>query len=260
MATGERPPACTDLGGDVRTRRSPTELPYSPYGGRTGSGQCRPGTADLAERVTGQKPLACFPAFVDLETFTADPPSPLPHQPSVAWIGVLEQPKDPLLLAEAWRAVVREIPEARLVVVGRGSMHSVIDDLARELPSQVRVIPKLAPEDVARLLDASTVLAISSRSEGLPRVILEAFLRGRPVVSRAVGGVRDLVEPERNGLLVEERNSADFAGALVRLLADRELAERLAQGARETAQHSAWSPAGYADAVRAMVDRVLDAP
>ena len=75
-----------------------------------------PRTADLAERTTGRRPLASFPAFVDLEAFS-DPPTRLPKQPSVAWIGVLEEPKDPLLLAAAWRAVAREVPDGG---IGRG--------------------------------------------------------------------------------------------------------------------------------------------
>ena len=217
-----------------------------------------PRTADLAERTTGRRPLASFPAFVDLEAFS-DPLTRLPKQPSVAWIGVLEEPKDPLLLAAAWRAVAREVPDAELVVVGQGSMRPVIEDLVRELPDRVRAIPRLEPPEIARLLDASTLLAVSSRSEGLPRVVLEAFLRGRPVVSRAVGGIRDLVQPERNGLLIEARDPGEFADAIIRVLTDRELAERLAHGAGEAARRSEWSPAGYADAVRAMVDRALSA-
>ena len=71
---------------------------------------------------------------------------------------------------------------------------------------------------------------LPSRSEGLGRVLIEAFCRGRPVVAMRVGGIRDLVEDGVNGLLVEPTTEA-LADALVRVLADRALAARLGAGA-----------------------------
>jgi glycosyltransferase involved in cell wall biosynthesis len=86
---------------------------------------------------------------------------------------------------------------------------------------------------------------------------MEALVRGRPVVSTAVGGVPDIVESGRNGLFVEPGNPEQLAEALVGVLADRELNERLAAGAREDGERSDWSPESYADALRDMVERVL---
>jgi len=214
-------------------------------------------TARLARQATGEEPLANFPAFFDLESFVSEPPRPLPDEPAIAWIGALESSKDPRLLATAWRRVAEQMPDARLVVIGDGPLRPVVDELANELPEQVRAIRRLVPPDVARLLDESTALALSSRSEGLGRVIMEAFLRGRPVVAPAVGGIPDLVEPERNGLLVEPGDPEQLATALVRVLADRELATRLANRALEDARPYEWSAEGYADSLREMVDRAL---
>jgi glycosyltransferase involved in cell wall biosynthesis len=217
-------------------------------------------TAVLAKRVTGEKPVASFPAFFDLASFTSEPLRPLPDEPAIAWIGALEGAKDPRLLVAAWRRVAHRMPDARLVVVGDGALRPVVDELARELPSQVSAIPRLKPADVARVLDGSTALAMSSRSEGLGRVIMEAFLRGRPVVAPAVGGIPELVVPGRNGLLVEPGDPGQLAEALLRVLGERDLAQRLADGAREDARPYEWSAEGYADSVREMVDRVLADP
>jgi glycosyltransferase involved in cell wall biosynthesis len=269
--SGSRPKLLVELHGDWRTAArlygSRSRRLLAPLADRVavfamrradGIRAVSPRMADLAERATGRRPLATFPAFIDLEVFSSAHLEALPSTPAVAWVGVLERPKDPRLLAEAWRVVAPRVPGARLVVVGQGSLRPVIDDLAQDLPERVQALSWLEPSGVSRLLDASTVLAISSRSEGSPRVIMEAFLRGRPVVSRAVGGVPDLVVSERNGLLVDGGDPNEFAAALVRVLTDRGLAERLARGARETAQRAEWSPAGYAEALRAMVDRALD--
>jgi glycosyltransferase involved in cell wall biosynthesis len=88
-------------------------------------------------------------------------------------------------------------------------------------------------------------------------VIMEAFLCGRPVVAPAVGGVTTLVQAERNGILVAPGDSEQLGEAMVRILRDRDLAQRLADGAREHAEHRLWSAEGYADSLRRMVDSVL---
>jgi len=214
-------------------------------------------TASLAGNATGRRPIGVFPAYFDLESFTSEPPRPLPERPAVAWIGVLQRYKDPRVMADAWRRVAGRSTGSRLIVVGRGPLKPIVDELAREFPSRVSAIPELSPPEVAKLLDQSTLLAMSSASEGLGRVIMEAFSRGRPVVGTAVGGIPDLVTHGRNGLLVPARDPEALADALVRVLEDRELAERLARGAREDAEQLRWTPERYAEVLRRFVDSAL---
>jgi glycosyltransferase involved in cell wall biosynthesis len=214
-------------------------------------------TAVLAAEATGRRPLSIFPAYFDFDSFTEQPPQPLPDQPAVAWIGVLQPTKGLHLLAEAWRLTAARTSAARLVVVGQGPLQSIVDELAHESGTRVTRMPVLTPPEVAKLLDASTLLAMSSASEGFPRVIMEAFTRGRPVVATAVGGIRDLVETGRNGVLVAPGDPEALAGALVRVLEDRQLAERLSRGALEAAEHLRWTPDRYAKALRGLVDAAV---
>jgi len=93
---------------------------------------------------------------------------------------------------------------------------------------------------------------LPSRSEGIGRVVIEAFLRGRPVIGSAVGGIRDLVADGENGLLVEPQPEA-IAEALVRLLGDREELERLAAGARRAGEAWLVAPEEYARRLRELV-------
>jgi glycosyltransferase involved in cell wall biosynthesis len=216
-------------------------------------------TAALARQATGRDPLAVFPAYFDLETFAATPDSPLPQAPAIAWIGVLQRYKNPQVLADAWRIVAARSPHARLTVVGDGPLRPVVDGLAGEFPGRVRATARLTPAEVAALMDASTMLAMSSESEGLPRVIMEAFARARPVVSTAVGGIPDLVEDGRNGLLVAPGDASALAGALLRVIEDRDLAERLSQGAHQTAASLRWTADRYAQALRGIVEAALSA-
>jgi glycosyltransferase involved in cell wall biosynthesis len=93
-------------------------------------------TAGLAERATGRTSAAVFPTYFDIESFTREAPRPLPTRRAVAWIGVLERYKNPRPLADAWRLVAPRVPGARLVVVGRGRLQPIVDDLVREFPDR----------------------------------------------------------------------------------------------------------------------------
>jgi glycosyltransferase involved in cell wall biosynthesis len=214
-------------------------------------------TASLAERATGRRTMSIFPTYFDLQSFASEPPRPLPVRPAVAWIGVLQRYKNPSVLAEAWRLAAPRLDGARLMVVGSGPLQPIVDDLVREFPQRVTSIPRLTPPEVAKLLDESTLLALSSESEGLPRVIMEAFARGRPVVATRAGGIPDIVQPERNGLLVDRGDPRALADALVRVITDRAFAERLAQGALEDADQFHWTADRYAQALRRLVDSLL---
>jgi glycosyltransferase involved in cell wall biosynthesis len=216
-------------------------------------------TESLALEATGRRPLSVFPGYIDLESFTREPPRPLPDRPSIAWIGVLQRTKDPRLLADAWRRVAARTTAARLVVVGEGPQRAVVDRLVTDFPTRVTSVPSLTPPEVAKLLDDSTALVVSSESEGLPRVIMEAFTRGRPVVATAVGGVPDLVQTGRNGVLVPPGDVEELADALVRTLEDRAFAEQLSRGALEDAERLRCTPADFSAAFRRFVDSALSA-
>jgi glycosyltransferase involved in cell wall biosynthesis len=108
------------------------------------------------------------------------------------------------------------------------------------------------------MLDESTVLVLPSRYEGLGRVVIEAFARARGVVASRAGGILDLVDDGRQGLLVDPEDTTALADALVRVLSDEVLAERLGAAAHE--RFHAWNqtPEQFATRLRALVDAVLD--
>lgn len=207
-------------------------------------------------RGAGVEPAAEFPAFMDLEPFLREAPRPLPERPQALFVGVLERYKNVDGLAEIWRRAAPRVPDARLRIVGRGTLVPLVERLVAELPGQTEWTPELPAEGVARAIDESTLLVLPSRSEGLGRVVVEALCRGRPVVASRVGGITDLVRDGENGLLLEPDDPDAFADALARLLADRAEAERLAAGARPSAERWLQTPAEYARRVRELVDRV----
>ncbi len=207
-------------------------------------------------REAGVEPDAVFPAYMDLEPFLESPPEPLPTTPTVLFVGVLERYKAVDVLAAAWPTVVAAVPEARLEIVGSGTLTRVVERLVAFDPERVRWTPTLDTRGVAAALDAVTLLVLPSRSEGMGRVIVEAFARGRCVVGSRVGGIPDLVEDGVSGLLVEPGRPEPLAAALVSVLRDRALAERLAAGAERSLLSWLATPEELATRLRQLVDRV----
>jgi glycosyltransferase involved in cell wall biosynthesis len=227
-----------DAVGDWAVRKSAKVRAVSPY------------TAELA-RSAGREPDAVFPAFMDLEPFTT-PVQPLPARPVVLFIGVLEPYKNVDGLAEAWRLARDRIPDAILRVVGDGTRA----DLAQALVQEGRVSwdRRLDTAEVVRALDDASLLVLPSRSEGMGRVVIEAHLRGRPVLGSAVGGIPDLVHDGVDGMLVSPEPQA-IADALVELIGDPARLLQLAGSARAAGEAWLVSPDEYATSVRELVER-----
>src|SRR4051794_30239486 len=178
-----------------------------------------PFTERLAREV-GREPAATFPAFMDLAPFAA-PPVPLPEQTVALFIGVLEPYKNIDGLAAAWRD---QRPTAELRIVGKGTRTDVVAGLVRDGLATWQ--PELSTEEVVRALDEASALILPSRSEGMGRVVIEAQLRGRPVLGSNVGGIPDLVTHGHDGVLF------DPARIDLSVLNDRAELERLASNAR----------------------------
>src|SRR5205823_813056 len=169
------------------------------------------------------------------------------------FVGVLEAYKNVDGLAAAWRLAAPRAPDATLRIVGRGTRTAVVESVVHDLPAQTRWDKRLSADEVVRALDDATVLVLPSRSEGMGRVLVEAFCRGRGVVGTRAGSIPDLVEDGVNGLLVEPDDEAALADALVRVLSNRALAEQLSDGARGAAAPWLQTPEEYARRMRELV-------
>ena len=209
--------------------------------------------AMLEER--GHPPAGVFTTFSDLGAFTG-PRVPVPPARRVLFVGVLERYKNVEGLAAAWELVRRRVPDAELHLVSSGTLTAVAERLERE---GARWDRRLEPPEVARAFDESRALVLPSASEGLPRVAVEAFLRGRAVVGTRAGGIPDIVEHGVNGLLVELGDPEALAAALERILTEDGLAARLGEAAAAASARWVTSPGEYAANVLAVVDATLAA-
>lgn len=144
----------------------------------------------------------------------------------VAW---LRPGKGHELLGDIMRRVHRQVPDARLALVGDGELAPDLRVQLSPLGSHAEFLG--ARDDVPDLLRAADVMLLPSWSEALPTVILEAGAAGLPIVASDVGGTGEIVLDGLTGHLVAPGDIAGFAGRLVQLLQDREQARAIARRA-----------------------------
>jgi glycosyltransferase involved in cell wall biosynthesis len=157
-----------------------------------------------------------------------------PGVPVLGTIGRLTEVKRQDLLIHAFSQVRRHVPDAHLVLVGDGPLRTDLDQLVARLGLEGAVHFAGYQADPERYLSVMDAFVLTSRSEGMPLVILEAWAAGVPVVASAVGGVPAMIDPGRTGLLFPSGDEAALTAALVRILTDQPARRRLSEeGERE---------------------------
>ena len=136
-------------------------------------------------------------------------------------------------LIDAARRVVRELPDVRFLIVGEGELRPALERQVRDLGLERHVLLPGFRTDVLGLQKALDVFVMSSITEGLGSAMLDAMACGRPVVATRTGGIPEAVHDGVNGLLVPPHDDAALAAAIVRLLQDDALRERLGGAARQ---------------------------
>ncbi len=205
----------------------------------------------------GIEPAGTFTTYTDLSAFSAPPVAPLPDHPVALFVGVLERYKNVHAIADAWRLAAPRVPDATLRMVGDGRHSEVVETLVADLPGRVTWERRLETPAVVQALDDAWLLLLASRSEGTPRVVLEALCRGRAVVGARAGGIPDVVHDHETGLLVDPDRPEEIADALVELLSDRALAERLGAGGHARSSEWTYTADEYADRVVELVARAV---
>jgi glycosyltransferase involved in cell wall biosynthesis len=126
----------------------------------------------------------------------------------------------------------RHIPDLHLWIVGEGPARTALEHQVRELRLDDSVRFMGTRSDVASYLNAADIVALTSDTEGMPGVVLEAGFLGRTVVSTRVGGVSECVLNGETGLLVEPGDENGFARALETLFQNPDTLVGLGNAAR----------------------------
>lgn len=151
--------------------------------------------------------------------------------PTILFLGRLVEKKGASYLLDAFEALRRQLPEARLVIAGDGPERSALSVRAEAIGG-VRFVGAFSREQAqallveARVLCLPSITAESGDAEGLPLVILEAQASGVPVVTSARGGATEGIIDGETGYAFAERDVETMVDRLARLLTDDALAER----------------------------------
>jgi len=161
----------------------------------------------------------------------------IPHDaPVVGTVANFKSHKRLDQLLRAFAVVHREVPDARLVLVGQGPLEGELFRLARSLGLHDRVLFTGFREDAPRVCSTFDVFALSSEHEGLSIALIEALALGKPAVVTDVGGLSEVIEDGRQGYIVPVGQASALAGRIVKLLQDPELRTRMGAEGRARAE------------------------
>jgi glycosyltransferase involved in cell wall biosynthesis len=153
----------------------------------------------------------------------------------VVTVGRYRAEKNQALLLEAARLLAPRRPRLRVLLVGVGPLEDELRRLVTELGLDGVATVTGLRADAVDIAAAADVATLTSTREGLGLTLIEAMAAGTPVVGTAVGGIPDVIEDGRTGLLVPSGDAHALAAAIESLLDDRARAARLAEAAREDA-------------------------
>lgn len=152
----------------------------------------------------------------------------------IGTVGRLTPVKSHATLLEAFSQVCDRIPNAELTIVGEGPL---MDELVRQA-SRLNVLDRVTfagfRDDVLDIVRTFDVFVLSSKHEGIPIAVLEAMSVGVPVICTHVGGLPEVIEDGRNGILVPPGDPGAIAAAICSLDRERELGRRLSIYGRKT--------------------------
>ena len=160
----------------------------------------------------------------------------LPHNaPVVGNVAALVPHKSQLHLIDAMPTVLAQVPDARLVVLGEGPLRSQLEHRVKQLHLERHVVLPGFRDDVLACIKGFDLFVLSSETEGLGTSLLDAMAAGKACIGTRAGGIPEAVADGETGLIVPTRDPAALAQAIVRLLQDEPLRQRMGEAGRARA-------------------------
>jgi glycosyltransferase involved in cell wall biosynthesis len=147
------------------------------------------------------------------------------RDPYILCIAMHNEKKGLDVLLRAFKHVQHAQPSMKLLLVGDGPLRKQLEHLASslEIRDRVNFLGLQGRIEVRQLLHDCELFVLPSRSEPFGIAIIEAMACKKPVVSTKVGGIREIIEDRRNGVLVEPNDPRALAGAILTVLHDEKL-------------------------------------
>ena len=163
----------------------------------------------------------------------------LPHgAPIIVNVAALVPHKGHKYLVQAMTHVVREVPDAHVVIFGEGELRAMLERQIRELHLEKHVQLAGFRPDVLQLVKTADLFVMSSVTEGLGSTVLDAMAMKLAVVGTRAGGIPEAVVDGTTGVLVPPAHAGDLASAMVRLLKNPALRTRMGEaGLTHVSEH-----------------------
>ena len=155
----------------------------------------------------------------------------------VGTVGRLTAVKGQEVLIRTASELIRQGENIFLVFLGDGELRLHLEQLATRLGIAGYVCFLGWRSDVARIMAVCDIFCLPSRNEGMGKVLVEAMAMGIPIIASDIGGIKDIVRPEENGLLIPVGDAAVWAEAISGLCRDPERPRRMGDAGKQMAPH-----------------------
>ena len=207
----------------------------------------------LQSQDTAPPPVAgCMETTDGSMTSAGTPPA---FDTLILFVGRLVEHKNLPRLLQAFAQVVKQRPRTRLLLAGSGPLHDALAAQIGQLGLQDHALLLGEQSEVPALMEAADLVVLPSLREGLSNVVLEAMALGRAVLSTPVGGIPQAIDNGRHGVLVEPTDTDALARALLTLIDDPALRERLGRAAQHKVLEQ-YSPPAMVSAMLKEYSRV----
>jgi len=218
--------------------------------------------AKFIEHFADGKKIIVVPNGVDVKRFESIEKNIQPNlseKPIILYVGRLVYRKGIHVLVRAMPLILKEIPNAHLIIAGKGYMNSSIRMLIKSLnlEGNVTMLGFIPDEKLPELYASSHLFVMPSLyCESFGITLLEAMASGKPVVASNVGGIPEVVKDGVVGLLFRRGDAEDLADKIIRVLSDCNLARSLASNAKELVKERySWSV--VADKIEDIYEKTL---
>jgi glycosyltransferase involved in cell wall biosynthesis len=162
----------------------------------------------------------------------------------ILFFGSLVPYKGPDILLKAFKVIKKEFPEVKLIFAGRGQMLDELRDMVKkfELEDDVIFLGFVEEEKKALYYKSADIFCLPSTNmaESFGIVNLEAMASGIPIVGSNLGGIPDIIKEGENGLLAKPCDHQSLANALLKLLKDNDLRQKMGNNGRKMVSDYSW--------------------
>lgn len=168
------------------------------------------------------------------------------------FVGRLAGKKGVKYLLKSMPEIIKKLKDVELLIMGDGPLKEDILKLTKKLKleKKVKFLGYVVGKKRNEYLSLSDILIIPSivtkegDTEGLPVVIMEGMATGLPIITTNVGGIKDIIKNNQNGILIQEKNSKQIAENVIKLINNKKFMEKLSKNALLTSKNYDWDIIG----------------